>query len=134
MKPDARYSSLPPAFWAYVRSISQWIGYADRNRASGKKKLSRIKVPSLHEIRECLGALQLATDPLLTTGNQFTALGHKLHGYFEHRAAVLNTHVEPALMTAKEAETLFNKVRKELKSTLEIPMNKQRENSENQLI
>lgn len=47
MKPDARFQAMPKLFWAYVRSISEWVGYTHR----GTKK---IKVPSPSEMRECL--------------------------------------------------------------------------------
>ncbi|WP_175414887.1 DUF7687 domain-containing protein [Nibricoccus aquaticus] len=124
MKPDPRFRSQPPTFWAYVRSISEWVGYT--NRKNRKDKVSRIKVPSPNEIWDCLHALQLAPEPLLTPEKQLTELGQRLQSYFEHRAEVLNNQVEPALQTAKQAAALFSKVRKDLKSQLPVPMNKQK--------
>src|SRR4051812_10672856 len=101
MKPDPRFRSQPPTFWAYVRSISEWVGYT--NRKNRKDKISRIKVPSADEIGECLHALQLASEPVLTPEKQFTELGQRLQSYFAHRAEVLNSQVQPALQTAKQA-------------------------------
>jgi hypothetical protein len=54
MRPDPRFTSKPPAFWAYVRSISQWLGYTKRGTGT-------ISIPSSNEIRECLKALKLAS-------------------------------------------------------------------------
>ncbi len=124
MKPDPRFRSQKPTFWAYVRSISEWVGYT--NRKTRKEKVSRIKVPSAEEIWDCLHALQLAPEPLLNAEKQFTDLGQLLRAYFEHRAAVLNDEVQPALQNAKQAAALFKAVRKDLKSRLPVPMNKQK--------
>ena len=37
MKAEARFRTLPKSFWAYVRSLSEWIGYTDRT--TGKIKI-----------------------------------------------------------------------------------------------
>jgi len=119
MKPDPRFTSMPPAFWAYVRSISQWVGYT-------KRETGTISVPTASEVRQCLTALTLSTAPVLGPGGQFTDFGEKLHSYFVHRADILNRQVEPALMKAEEAAELFQVVRKELDSSLIVPFNKQK--------
>lgn len=119
MRADPRFRSKPPMFWAYVRSISEWVGYTHR-------KTRKIKIPTVDEILECLQALQLATEPVLSADKRLTEFGLELEGYFMHRAEVLDTQVEPALMTASEAGALFRKVRKKLGSKLKIPMNKQK--------
>lgn len=124
MKPDPRFCAQPATFWAYVRSISEWVGYT--HRKNRKEKISRIKVPSADEVWDCLHALQLAPGPVLSTDKKFTKLGLELHSYFEHRAEVLNSQVQPALQTSLQAETLFKQVRKSLKSRLVVPMNKQK--------
>ena len=118
MRPDPRFQSLPGSFWAYVRSISEWVGYTHRTT-------KRIKVPTLIEIQACLAALRLAPEALLLPGDRLTGLGRQLLDYFERRAEVLNVEVEPALMSATEAGVLFKRLRKQLGSTLPVAMNKQ---------
>lgn len=119
MKPDPRFRTQPRSFWAYVRSIGEWVGYTDR--AAGK-----VKVPTAGEMTECLKALSLAPEEVVGADGRFTELGERLHGYFLLRSEVLNEQVEPALMTAAEAAALFGRLRKELKSTLPVAMNKQK--------
>lgn len=124
MKPDSRFRSQPPRFWAYVRSISEWVGYT--HKKSRKDKAGRIKVPDDNEIEACLRTLQLTTEPVLGSDKQFTELGQNLRDYFQQRADVLNDEVRPALQSAAEAAVLFKRVRRELKSRLTVPMNKQK--------
>lgn len=119
MTPDPRFQGMSKTFWAYVRSLSEWVGYTHRGT-------QKIKVPSSEEMRECLVALRLAPDAVVSAEDQLTPLGKSLRAYFEQRAAVLNTEVEPALMHAGEAELLFKRLRKELKSSLPVAMNKQK--------
>jgi hypothetical protein len=119
MKPDPRFQGLQKTFWAYVRSISEWVGYTDRGT-------QKIKVPSSQELRECLVALGLAPDLVVSQDGRLSELGRCLQLYFEQRALILDTEVEPALMHAKEADALFKRLRKTLKSALPVAMNKQK--------
>jgi hypothetical protein len=119
MKPDQRFVGLDKAFWAHVRSISEEIGYTDR-------KTKEIKVPSLHELAGALSRLALSSAHLAKAGGSPTEFGNQLQTYFQYRAETLNRQVRPLLMDAKTAETLFKKVRKDLRSTTPIPMNKQK--------
>lgn len=119
MKADARFQALPKSFWAYVRTLSEWVGYTHRGT-------DRIKVPSSEEMSACLLALALAPETVSSVDGQLTELGEQLHSYFSQRAEVLNTEVEPALMRAPEAAALFGRLRKELKSTQRVTMNKQK--------
>lgn len=119
MKPHPRFRAMPKLFWAYVRSISEWVGYTHR----GTKK---VKVPSPREIRECLLALQLAPESVVLSDSRLTELGGNLTAYFEQRAAVLNLEVEPSLMDAVQAASMFKRLRKELGVTAPIAMNKQK--------
>jgi hypothetical protein len=105
-------------FWAYVRTLSEWVGYTDR--ATGK-----IKTPSSQEIRECLLALHLSPAEVTLPDGRQSPLGLQLETYFTQRAHVLNTEVEPALMNATEAAKLFAQLRKQHKIRLPVAMNKQ---------
>ncbi|MCL4528091.1 MAG: hypothetical protein M1282_01610, partial [Chloroflexi bacterium] len=52
MKPDERFLRQPKSFWAYVRSISEAVGYTDR-------ETHNIKVPKLSELRFSLEKVEL---------------------------------------------------------------------------
>lgn len=119
MKPDSRFVGLDKAFWAHVRSISEEIGYTDRGTKA-------IKVPSLQELAEALSRLALCSAHLAMADGTPTEFGQRLQAYFQYRAETLNRQVHPLLMNAKIAEALFKKVRKDLRSTTPIPMNKQK--------
>lgn len=119
MRPDSRFVGLDKAFWAHVRSISEEIGYTDR-------KTKAIKEPSFQELVEALSRLALSSACLANADGSPTEFGRQLQAYFQHRAETLNRRVHPLLMNAKTAEALFKKVRKELRSTTPIPMNKQK--------
>jgi hypothetical protein len=119
MKPDQRFVGLDKAFWAHVRCISEEIGYTDR-------KTKEIKVPSLRELADALSRLALSSAHLAKADGSPTEFGNQLQTYFQYRAETLNRQVRPLLMNAQTAERLFKKVRRDLRSTTPIPMNKQK--------
>lgn len=57
---------------------------------------------------------------------QLTEFGDMLFAYFRHRADVLNTYVEPRLMTLEQAKELFVQLRNQLNPNCPLPMNKQK--------
>ena len=118
MKPNAHFLNQPKQFWAYVRSISQAVGYTVRGQG-------QIKVPTVEEMAEALNALGLEGSRLLKP-NGATELAQTVHAYFGYRADVLNGFVEPRLMDRKKAAALFKKLRRELSPKIPIPMNKQK--------
>jgi hypothetical protein len=118
MKPNAVFLNQPRSFWAYVRSISQAVGYTLRGEA-------RVKVPTIEEMSEALNSLGLDGARLLRP-NGPTTLAQTLHAYFECRARTLNTFVEPRLMDKDKACALFKKLKARLSPKIPIPMNKQR--------
>lgn len=118
MRPDKRFLGLPKSFWANIRSLGQHIGYVVPRK-------EQIKVPTVGEMRDALSQLNLNSD-IVGTEREPTELGRTLTSYFSYRANVLEKFVEPRLMDAKEARKIFNKLRKELKPTRPIPMNKQK--------
>ena len=119
MKPAPRFVGLPKSFWAYVRSISGKVHYTD-------KRTKKIKVPSEKEIEVALAQLSLSVTELRTSGGKPTKLARDLADYFRYRARTLNRTVRPLLMDAREAESLFRKVRASLRSSTPTPMNKQK--------
>lgn len=119
MKPNRRFLNQPRRFWAYVRSISENLGYTARSRG-------QIKVPVLPEVEQALGVLELDARQVVGRAGQPTELGALLLSYFRYRAAVLNGFVEPRLMDAERARGEFQRLRRALGSTAPVPMNKQK--------
>jgi hypothetical protein len=109
------FLNQPKAFWAYVRSISQAVGYTVRGEG-------QIKVPTLEEMAEALNGLGLDGTRLLKPDG----LAQTLHAYFEYRARTLNTFVEPRLMDKDKARALFEELKAQLSPKIPIPMNKQK--------
>ena len=108
-------------FWAYVRSVSQSVGYTVRGQG-------QIKVPTVEEMTAALERLGLDATRLHSVNGKPTALGRSLGAYFTYRAEILNTFVEPRLMTVDRARDLFDQLKKRLKYSGPIPMNKQKGN------
>jgi hypothetical protein len=119
VKPDPRFTSLDKTFWAHVRSISEEIGYTNR-------KTGEIRIPTHEELAEALERLSLSPTHLRNQDSTPSPFGGRLHAYFSYRADVLNKQVRPLLMDKTQAEALFKKLRRELRSNTVIPMNKQK--------
>ena len=118
MKADPKFAALPKSFWAVVRSVSQEIGYTIRGEG-------QVKVPSIDEVRQAFKNLHLNPDRIGNAENP-TGLASTLLAYYEHRAKVLNKFVEPRLMDAKRAKSVFDALKKKLKPSCPIPLNKQK--------
>lgn len=120
MRPDGRFVQQSKVFWANVRTISQTLGYTMHNT-------QQIKVYSIQDMLRAMQALGLSSAHLLdSSSGTTTEFGALLEAYFQYRADVLHTHVEPRLMTADRARATFEDWRMKLKSPLPIPMNKQK--------
>lgn len=119
MKPDPRFLGLEKVFWAHVRSISQELGYTNR-------KTGEIRTPEHGDLVAALDALSLSAGHLADPDGKPSKFAERLCAYFSYRAVALNRQVRPLLMDAAEAEALFKKVRRQLRSTTPVPMNKQK--------
>ncbi len=119
MKPDPRFLRAPREFWAYVRTLSEAIGYTDR-------KTHQIHVPPIELMVKTLRDLGIEGESVLGSEDKLTDLGKTLSNYFEYRAHCLNTVVEPLLMDGPQAKRLFREVRKKYGIQLPVPMNKQK--------
>ncbi|MBL4592154.1 MAG: hypothetical protein JKY96_09375 [Phycisphaerales bacterium] len=117
MIPDQRFLEQPKHFWANVRTIGQYVGYS---------KKGDVIVPSMDDILKAYHKIDLSTHHLVNANNTPTRFGRDLIQYFEYRAEVLNTYVEPRLMDAKKAKAEFNKLKRQLNPKCPLPMNKQR--------
>jgi hypothetical protein len=91
MKPNDAFLKQPKSFWAYVRSISQEVGYTVRAKGATE---SKIRVPSISEICSALDALELDRRAALQS-------------YFAYRAAALNDEMPKQLMNAEQAKAAY---------------------------
>lgn len=119
MKPETRFLNRPKSFWAFVRTVSEQLGYT----ANGTQMVG---VPTVEEMVGALSALGLRSSGLADSGCHPTSFGQDLFDYFDYRAKVLNSFVEKHLMDAEQAKALFNRLRRELRPKCPIPMNKQK--------
>ena len=103
MKPNKRFSNLPPEFWASVRLISQEVGYSISGEGS-------IKVPTSEDIKSALEKIDVDHSAIVGRNNKLTGLGKVLTDYYAYRANTLNRLVEPRLMDAQKARKTFNRL------------------------
>ncbi len=119
MKPETRFLQQPKKFWANIRTISQHVGYT----AHGTGQIS---VPSLGQMFLALHELGLKRDHIVDAQERLTAFGRTIADYFQYRAHILNSFVEPSLMDAEEAKELFSAHYAKYRPKCPIPMNKQK--------
>jgi hypothetical protein len=85
----------------------------------------------LEEIRERFRPLGLNTVHIANDAGEFTAFGHLLFAYFNHRANLLNNTVQGLLMDKAAAQAEFNRLKAKLKLKCPLPMNKQKNDKKN---
>lgn len=110
-------------FWAYVRSISQCLGYTVKERGDLK---GTIKVPSIESMASALLSLGLDSTSLQSDNGVATELGARLHAYFVHRAAALNVEMPAQLMNAAEARAAYEELLAGKTYRCPFPQNKQK--------
>lgn len=119
MRASSEFKDLPKNFWANVRSLSQTLGYTVRGQ-------DRFLVPTLNDILYAYETLSLNTDAVVHADGSPKELAQKLLSYFSYRADVLENFVQPRLMTAEQAEHLYNELRERLNVSAPSVMNKQK--------
>ena len=119
MKANKLFLNQPLEFWANVILISQKAGYTD-------KKTKRIKIPTIDELKSVYEVNGLDSSKIVDANDKLTEFGTLLIAYFKHRSDVLQDVVEPSLMKVAEAKKLFSILKKQLKPTCPLPMNKQK--------
>lgn len=119
MIPNPEFQRQSKSFWAYVRTISQSLGYTVRNRGI-------IKIPTSLEIIEALSKLGLDPGKVVSTSGELTSLGTQLKRYFHYRAGVLNDSVQHQLMNVEAARKTFEQLQTTTTFPCPLPMNKQR--------
>ncbi len=125
MKANPLFTNLSPEFWAYIRTISQEVGYTKRGNKN-KDIASSILIPTLDDVRLAFKTLNLSTDHLVDGNDKLTDFGQRLFQYFEFRAIVLNDTVQRQLMNKDTAEKEFNRIKKQWRQKCPLPMNKQK--------
>lgn len=106
MKANPDFLGQSISFWAYVRSISECLGYSLRGR-------STVRNPSIPEMFTALNKLGQPTERLGTATDP-SELALKLNDYFTYRADILNGRVKADLMTADEAIEAFETVKRDV--------------------
>lgn len=124
MKPNPVFRNQPKAFWAYVRTISQEVGYT--RKAAVSEASSQVRRPSLEDMAQALQKLKLVATKVLNEDGTPTELGKTLLNYFQYRADVLNVEIQSQLMNAGQAKSEFEKLRKKRKYACPSPLNKQK--------
>jgi hypothetical protein len=120
MKPDRRFLNQTKRFWAAVRLIGEQVGYTVRG--SGQ-----VRVPTIVEICHAFQDLGLDVSHVVGRNGKATPLALSLLQYLKFRARVLADDVSRRLMDAEEARRMFQKLRRQLRTTrCPIPMNKQK--------
>lgn len=115
---------MPKEFWAYVRTISQEVGYTEKGAKS-------VKVPSLQAFRHEFDKLGLNTGHIVNGNGTLTSFGKQLFDYFAFRADILNGFVQMHLMNKNSAEIEFNRLKKQLNPKCPLPPNKQKAEKKN---
>jgi hypothetical protein len=124
VKPNLAFRNQPKSFWAYVRTISQQIGYT--RKALSSETSSQVLIPSVNQICDGLIELGLDANKIKTQQGEPTALGSMLLAYFQHRANVLNGEVQLQLMNAEQAKAEYEELLKKRTYTCPLPLNKQK--------
>ncbi len=118
MKPDRRFLLQPMEFWANVRTMSEVVGYTIRHT-------KQVKKPTFDEMQQALKKVGLGIQHIADDHGRPTGLGTILLEYFDRRAEILNTFVEPHLMDVEEARSVYDDVRRRYSPTWVVPHNKQ---------
>lgn len=124
MKPDKRFLQQDKSFWANVRTISELLGYTNRG-------VKQIKIPTLLEAKAALQRIGLNAIHIIGPDDAINDFGQLLFAYFEHRAHVLNSFVEPRLMDVDKAREVFDTLRAEIHPTITFSKNKQKGEKQN---
>ena len=118
MRADPRFLGLPLDFWAYVKALSESLGYSGPDRDLRRYEPSEI----LGWVEEWELSVDVLSRPI---GDGATYLG-LLESYLNYRAEVLEGSARPNLMNEGEARAAFRGLKKELRPKCLLPLNKQK--------
>ncbi|WP_352339586.1 hypothetical protein [Psychrobacter sp. 16-MNA-CIBAN-0192] len=132
MKANLDFLQQPPEFWAYVRTISQEIGYtATHTNKETKVKTKSILIPSRNDVLKAFAKLGLSLNAIENEAGELTAFGKTLFDYFSYRSEIITNFVRGNLMDKDEAEAVFYSLFNELDPQCPLPMNKQKGDKKN---
>ncbi len=122
MKPDPRFLGLPSDFWAYVRLVSEGLGYSLRKT---RKQPSTLRTYTSEQVLAWLGSRGHSDEYVreVEIGGQ-TYLLHMLD-YLNTRAAMIEA-AAANLMNRDQARKHFRELKRTLKPKCVLPMNKQK--------
>jgi hypothetical protein len=116
MRPSTAFIGYDMRFWAYVRLISQTLGYA---------KLGKTKVYTPDDIQRALRKTGIPAEDLYAQDAP-TPLGDQVVAYLNYRADLLQNTVRPSLMDGDEAQALYESIVAGRAVNCPMPMNKQK--------
>lgn len=132
MKANLDFLQQPPEFWAYVRTISQEIGYtATHTNKETKVKTKSILIPSRNDVLKAFAKLGLSLNAIENEAGELTAFGKTLFDYFSYRSEIITNFVRGHLMDKDEAEAVFYSLFNKLDPQCPLPMNKQKGDKKN---
>ena len=109
MRAFCKYTNESGSFWAFVKYVTERLGYTDR-------RTGLIKSYTYQEICNlCANNGILATESLIIKSTE----------YCSARADVINNEIQYNLMNAEQAESLFNQIYNQGQYQSKIIMNKQ---------
>jgi len=118
MQANEQFLNQSHHFWANVRSISESLGYTQR-------QTRQIRVYTWADMQTAAHKIGLSAQHL-GSSEMPSQLARRLQAYFEHQATVLNDYVEPRLMDVARAQQVFDELKASLQPTCPLPMNKQK--------
>lgn len=124
MKPNDRFVNQSKEFWAYVRTISQQLGYT-------KRADKTILVPDHAKVKRAFEELDLSVSAIENKDRTLTPFGEDLYAYFSYRSDILYNTVRNNLMKKADAEHLFQTVHARLNPKCPLPYNKQKGDKRN---
>jgi len=117
MTPDKRFVGLPKQFWALVRLIGQECGYTSRGQ---------IAIPKQEDVADALANLGLSAAVLSIPLQNNRKVWTVILDYLAFRRDLLHQHVKPNLMDASQAKREFTRLKRNLKPSCPLPLNKQK--------
>lgn len=116
MKPNPRFLLQPKSFWANVRTISQDLGYSNKDPGI---------VPTIDQIDRAYAKRDLCVKHLVDASG-FTPLGNLLVEYLAYRAEQLISHIEHLLMNVTQAAKCYRQIVGNRRLSCAQPFNKQK--------
>lgn len=125
MKAFTQFQNRDSSFWAYVKFVSEQVGYSNR-------KTKSLKRFSKEDIIGCLVNATISTKEIITDNNSLTDLRNNILKYLNLRAELLEKEVCPNLMTRNEAKRYYQITKKGYNFKCNFPFNKQKGNKKHQ--